>query len=179
VQDLAFESSDAVSLADCLDMAAGKTGALMSASAAIGAVLVGAGPETVQALSTFGAEAGIAFQLVDDLLGIWGQPETTGKPVFSDLVSRKKTLPVSYAIEHGDRAGRELRTWLARSAPPSADDLRHAAALVERAGGRRWATEECVRRTQAAVDAVDSVPMPEHAREELLRLARFLASRDA
>src|SRR5439155_14543220 len=81
VQDLAFERRADVTLPECLDMAAGKTGALLSASASIGAVLAGAPPAVVSALGTFGAHLGIAFQLIDDVLGIWGDPSVTGKPV--------------------------------------------------------------------------------------------------
>ena len=179
VQDLAFETSDVVSLTECIDMAAGKTGALMSASASIGAVLVGAAPEVVGALSTFGAQLGIAFQLEDDLLGIWGDPETTGKPVFSDLSSRKKTLPVTYAMEHGGSAGRELCDWMSRPQPPSTGDLHHLASLVERAGCRQWAVEESARRTSLAEDAICAVVLPERTRRELIELGRFLVGREA
>ena len=74
VQDVAFESRSDVTLDECLDMAGGKTGALLAASAAIGAVLAGAPEDVVDALTTFGGEVGLAFQLVDDVLGIWGDP---------------------------------------------------------------------------------------------------------
>ena len=59
------------------------------------------------------SELGLAFQLVDDLLGIWGDSELTGKPVGSDLRARKKSLPIAYALENGGRAGRQLASWLA------------------------------------------------------------------
>ena len=98
VQDVAFESRSDVTLDECLDMAGGKTGALLAASAAIGAVLAGAADDVVDALTTFGSQFGLAFQLVDDVLGIWGDPTVTGKPVYSDLRSRKKSLPVTYAL---------------------------------------------------------------------------------
>ena len=179
VQDLAFESTDAVSVTECLDMAAGKTGALMSASATVGAVLAGGNSDLLEALSTFGAQLGIAFQLVDDILGIWGDSATTGKPVFSDLSSRKKSLPVAYAMEHGGVAGRELHDWMVQDGTPEEAELRHAAELVERAGGRRWALAETERRSGLAEQALSSVPMPEQALSELLELARFLVSRQA
>ena len=115
--DVAFESRRAVSLDECVAMARGKTGPLMSASAAIGAVLAGAPTVVTDALAAYGDHVGLAFQLVDDLLGIWGRPEITGKPVYSDLRSHKKTLPVTWAIENGGTAGRELaHGWPRRSA---------------------------------------------------------------
>jgi len=79
--DLAFERRCDVTVDECLAMAAGKTGALLSCAAAIGAVLAGADRASVAALAAYGGELGLAFQLVDDLLGIWGDSGVTGKPV--------------------------------------------------------------------------------------------------
>ena len=98
VEDLAFERRATVRVEECVAMAAGKTGALLGCSAAIGAVLAGAPVETVAALQIYGEELGLAFQLVDDLLGIWGDSAVTGKPVGSDLRARKKSLPISWAL---------------------------------------------------------------------------------
>ncbi|MDQ3899699.1 MAG: polyprenyl synthetase family protein, partial [Actinomycetota bacterium] len=176
VQDVAFERRSEVSLAECLEMVSGKTGALLSASAAIGAVLAGAPTEVVNALATFGAELGIAFQLVDDLLGIWGDPATTGKPVFSDLRSRKKSLPVTYALSQGGSAGRELAAWLGGSA---AEGEAWAADLIESAGGRQWAADEARRRIEVATGALSSVPMPTGPRAELVAIAHFIVDREA
>jgi geranylgeranyl diphosphate synthase type I len=79
VADTAFENRSDVSLDECLAMAYGKTAALMVASAEIGAVLAGAPPSVRDALGAYGGHIGLAFQLVDDVLGIWGRPEVTGK----------------------------------------------------------------------------------------------------
>jgi geranylgeranyl diphosphate synthase type I len=181
VQDVAFEQRSDVTLAQCLEMVSGKTGALLSASAAIGAVLAGAPAEIVDAFSTFGAQLGIAFQLVDDLLGIWGDPAITGKPVFSDLRSRKKTLPVTYALTHGGTAGRELARWLAEPGTRGQSETGEAwaADLVEAAGGRDWAAAEAQRRIAAATDALARVPMRAGPREELVAIAHFIVAREA
>jgi geranylgeranyl diphosphate synthase type I len=176
VLDVAFEQRHDVTLNECLDMVSGKTGALLSASAAIGAVLAGAPAEVTNALSTFGAEIGIAFQLVDDLLGIWGDPATTGKPVFSDLRSRKKSLPVTYTLSQGGPAARELASWLGGSAP---DGEARAADLIEAAGGRRWSADEAHRRIEVATQALNAVPMPAGPRAELIAIAHFIVERQA
>ena len=154
VEDVAFEQRSDVGVEECLTMAAGKTGSLLATSAAIGAVLAGAPPALTAALHTFGAEVGAAFQLVDDLLGIWGDPAVTGKPVLSDLRSRKKSLPVTYAVHHGGADGREL----ARLARRHRRGRRGGAAPGRRArrerrraglGGRRGATADGARREGA------------------------------
>jgi geranylgeranyl diphosphate synthase type I len=178
--DTAFEKSQDVSLAECLDMAQGKTGALMSASAAIGAVLVGAPTAVTDALAAYGDHLGLAFQLVDDLLGIWGRPEITGKPVYSDLRSHKKTLPVTWAIENGGIAGRQLAAWLADELrDPTDAELAEIARLVEQGGGRAWAAEEAARRVVLAEEAVAHAGAPPEPAGQLRALARYLIDREA
>jgi geranylgeranyl diphosphate synthase type I len=184
-EDLAFEQRVWVDLAECRRMAAGKTGALLSASARTGAVLAGAPADVIEALGRYGEHVGMAFQLVDDVLGIWGDPEVTGKPVLSDLRSRKKTLPVAYVLSNrDDRAteAAELANWLAEpGSPDEADEagLHLIARLIEKAGGRSWAVAEAEREVELARAAVESVPLAEPARAELIALTRFLTSREA
>ena len=89
-------------MAECLDMELGKTSALLSCAVSLGAILAGAPDATVDALAEFGSHLGTAFQAIDDVLGIWGEPARTGKPVGSDLSQHKKTLPVSIALARGD-----------------------------------------------------------------------------
>ena len=178
--DIAFENRRAVSLDECIDMARGKTGALMSASAAIGAVLTGAPATVADALASYGGHVGLVFQLVDDLLGIWGQPEITGKPVYSDLRSRKKTLPVTWAIENGGTAGRELAAWLGGEARAATEgELVDVAELVEQIGGRAWAAKEAARSAALAEDAVAHAGVAPELRGQLRALARYLIDREA
>jgi geranylgeranyl diphosphate synthase, type I len=179
VLDVAFERRNDVNLTECVDMAAGKTGALLSASAEVGALLAGAPAAVSAAFAAYGCELGIAFQLVDDLLGIWGWPERTGKPVCSDLRSRKKTMPVVWAMSHGDAAGEELAAWLAGgSGEPTEVQLRHAADLVDRAGGRSWARAEARARVGRACAALAGVDLDPDHRRELEQLASFVVERD-
>jgi geranylgeranyl diphosphate synthase type I len=178
--DMAFENRHFVSLDECIDMARGKTAALMSASAAIGAVLAGAPVTVTNALATYGDQLGLVFQLIDDVLGIWGRPEITGKPVYSDLRSRKKTLPVTWVVENGGPAGRELAAWLADTSGGTSDgELADVAELVERGGGRTWAIEEAASRAALAEAAIAHVsPAAEHA-EQLRALVHYLIDREA
>ena len=86
-------------------------------------------------VAAFGRELGLAFQAVDDLLGIWGEPEVTGKPTWSDLRSQKKTLPVVFALSRDDARAEELRS-LFSNGPLEEAQVARAARLVERCGGR-------------------------------------------
>jgi geranylgeranyl diphosphate synthase, type I len=179
--DLAFERRTTVSVEECVSMAAGKTGALLACATAIGAVLAGAPAPIVAALQTFGDELGLAFQLVDDLLGIWGDTAVTGKPVGSDLRARKKSLPIAYAISSGTPAGDELTAWLNESVAERGDtdeQIEHAAQLVDAAGGRQWAQTEAEARLAAGARALASVELDQTAREELMAMGRFVLVRN-
>ncbi len=97
-------------------MAEHKTGALLGCAAALGAQLSGAPDGAVAALDRAGRHLGVAFQAVDDLLGVWGDPAVTGKPVHGDLRQRKKTFPVLAALAAGGaRHGSSRRCWSHRT----------------------------------------------------------------
>jgi geranylgeranyl diphosphate synthase type I len=180
--DTAFETRSDVTLDECVEMAWGKTAALMAASAVSGAALAGARPSVRDALGAYGGHTGLAFQLVDDLLGIWGRPDITGKPVYSDLRSRKKTLPVTWTIQHGGKAGRRLAGWLAdeaRARAASNDELAEVARWVDQGGGRAWASEEAHRRVGLGLDALSRAAVPDGPAAELQCLARYLLEREA
>ncbi|MCL9797206.1 polyprenyl synthetase family protein, partial [Frankia sp. AgKG'84/4] len=177
-EDLMFEHRSDVTVADTLRMEDGKTGALLACSASLGAVLAGAPQETVDALAEYGSRLGTAFQLIDDLLGIWGDPTVTGKPVLSDLRSRKKSVPVVVALEAGGAAADELRAFLTSTGDSTEAELAHIAELVERAGGRDWTTAEADRQLKACENVLRSLSMPAEVEAELLALARFVTERD-
>lgn len=136
--DCAFQDRPDVGVAECQSMAEMKTGALLGCSCALGALAAGADPRTVDLLDRWGRRMGQAFQLVDDLLGIWGDPAVTGKPAHSDLASGKKSMPVVAALASGTPAGTALHHLLAKSEPLTPADQIHAADLIEAAGARTW-----------------------------------------
>lgn len=150
-----------------------KTGSLLGGAAALGARLGGAPPTVVSALDRAGRHLGIAFQVVDDVLGIWGDPAVTGNPVHGDLRERKKTFPVLAALDAPCPAAGRLAVVL-----ESGGDLAQAAALIEEAGGREAALAEA-RRHIAAVEAVlADAPLAAGASDELRALLEFLVRRD-
>ncbi|MFE7528456.1 family 2 encapsulin nanocompartment cargo protein polyprenyl transferase [Kitasatospora sp. NPDC057542] len=175
--DCAFERRNDVSLPECLAMAEAKTGALLGAACAMGALYGGASEEAAQALDGFGREIGLAFQLIDDLIGIWGDPAVTGKPVGADLVARKKSLPVVAALGSGTVEGKRLGELYALERPLSPEELTQCAADVEAAGGRGWAQgESCERMAAAMAQLAAAVPEPAAA-DELLALAELVTRR--
>jgi geranylgeranyl diphosphate synthase, type I len=177
--DLAFEKRDDVSLSECLTMAGDKTAALMACACSIGAVYLGAPPALAMSLAGFGAHVGLAFQLTDDLLGIWGAPEITGKPVRADLRARKKSLPVVAALTSGTSQGRELSDLLGRPEPLSEEDLVLAAKLVEAADGKRWAEAEADTQLAEAERCLAETDMPADVRAEFSAIAQFITTRQS
>ena len=175
--DLAFERRDDVTVTECMDMAADKTAALMACACSIGAIYVGGPPAVAMGLAGFGAHAGLAFQLTDDLLGIWGAPEVTGKPVRSDLRARKRSLPVVAALTSGTEAGAELAALLAAPDPLSEADLLRAADLVAAAGGRAWAEAESDAALKSALRCLDETDIADDVRAELTGIAEFITAR--
>ncbi|MEV6952285.1 family 2 encapsulin nanocompartment cargo protein polyprenyl transferase [Streptomyces sp. NPDC051183] len=173
--DCAFEQREDVSLDECLTMATAKTGALLGCACALGALYAGAGADEVDAMDAFGREAGLAFQLIDDLIGIWGDPGHTGKPAGADLLVRKKSLPVVAALTSGTAAGEELAALYA--GPMTGDDVRRAAEAVDRAGGRDWAQAHAADRMGRAVQQLSRAVPDLGAAGGLLALAEFVTRR--
>ncbi|HZQ75755.1 MAG TPA: polyprenyl synthetase family protein [Acidimicrobiia bacterium] len=178
--DMAFERRTDVTLEECVAMAEAKTGALLACAASIGAVLAGAGDAVTEPLRRFGEELGLAFQATDDLLGIWGDPERTGKPVWSDLRQGKKTLPITAALSLGGASAAELRSLLLTGLGTETDFAR-AAALIEACGGREATAElaaGCSDRAHAALDELPVTGDGALAVSELRDLTDFLLERD-
>ncbi|USQ83421.1 polyprenyl synthetase family protein [Streptomyces phaeoluteigriseus] len=166
-----------VTLDEVLAMAEAKTGALLGCACALGALYAGAPEEDVEALDAFGREAGLAFQLIDDVIGIWGDPRHTGKPAGADLVARKKSLPVVAALGSGTPAATELAELYALPREQGDDDVERMTLAVERAGGREWAQEQAAdRMARAMSELARAIPDPEAA-GGLLSLAEFVTRR--
>jgi geranylgeranyl diphosphate synthase type I len=175
--DLDFERRDDVQVAECLDMEADKTAALMACACSIGAIYTGAPASLVLSLAEFGTGAGLAFQLADDMLGIWGAPAVTGKPVGSDLRARKKSMPVVAALTSGTEASAELAELLAGQEPLTEQQVARATWLVEQAGGRDQTEAMAAKALDSAFGALGRADMPEDVRAELSGIAEFITAR--
>ncbi|GHB23088.1 family 2 encapsulin nanocompartment cargo protein polyprenyl transferase [Streptomyces chryseus] len=175
--DCAFERRGPrdVSLDECLTMAEAKTGALLGCACALGALYAGADEDEVAAMDAFGREAGLAFQLIDDLIGIWGDPSHTGKPTGADLVAHKKSLPVVAALSADNEAATELAALYAGPLDEAA--VRRAADAVDRAGGRDWAQGHAADRMGRAVRHLSRAVPDLGAAGDLLSLAEFVTRR--
>ena len=176
--DCSFETRERVALDECLRMAEAKTGALLGCACAIGALYAHASASTVAAMDGFGRRIGLAFQLADDLIGIWGDPRVTGKPAGADLVSRKKSLPVVAALATGTPDADTLAALYRTAGTLTPDQVQAAADAVERAGGRDWAQAQAADYMADAVDHLALAVPDAEAAEDLLTLAELATRRE-
>jgi geranylgeranyl diphosphate synthase type I len=174
-QDADLDRRTDGTLAECVTMEQNKTAALLGASVAIGAVLAEAPAGTPTALERYGVELGLAFQAIDDVLGIWGDPRVTGKPVGSDLRERKKSLPVMLAIAAGGTlAGRLREAFRHEMTEDVITDLsRRLAAADIKAQVEARADDHVA----AALDALTGQPIDAAVAAELDALAHFIVER--
>ncbi|MEZ4554797.1 MAG: polyprenyl synthetase family protein [Dehalococcoidia bacterium] len=167
--DISFEDRNDVTRAEYLAMTAGKTAAMFSAPFAIGALLGGASGDLVTAFREFGYHVGLAFQAMDDILGIWGEPEVTGKPVGDDLASRKMTYPVIAAMASPAVGAALVEAYAEPTA--TVESLRE---LVVQGEGRTHTEhfmQSAVESALAALGAAALSPAAEALFEEFARLA--------
>jgi geranylgeranyl diphosphate synthase type I len=176
--DLSFERREDIELGECWEMIGGKTGALFGCSCSLGALTGGATALQAKLLREFGCHFGRAFQLADDLLGIWGDPRVTGKPVYSDLINRKKSLPVTAALNSGTAPGHELAELYRCGQPFAPGALAHVADLVERAGALDWARRTAADEMEMAAECLVAADCRPEAAVALSELTLLLIKRD-
>jgi geranylgeranyl diphosphate synthase type I len=155
--DMSFEERIDITESDYLAMISRKTAALIAAATGLGAVLGEASQEQAMALFDFGESLGLAFQIEDDILGIWGTEAETGKPDAHDIWGRKKTLPIIHALAHADATDAEdLRRIFANKAL-SAADVATVLEILARTGSRGYSAGVARFYHEAALAALDKV----------------------
>ncbi|MFL5807553.1 MAG: polyprenyl synthetase family protein [Roseiflexaceae bacterium] len=153
--DLSYEGDLSIGEADYLAMISRKTAALVAAAGGLGAIVGGADGATAKALFDFGQNLGLAFQVQDDVLGIWGDPAVTGKPAAGDLYRRKLSLPIIHALRCAEQ--RENLAQLYGKNRASDQDVRRMLAILEQAGARGYAEGVAAFYHKEALTALDTV----------------------
>jgi geranylgeranyl diphosphate synthase type I len=176
-EDVVFEGALGIGVDQYLRMAAGKTGSLMGCACALGGTLAGAPPGRVEGLRDFGRHLGVAFQCVDDLLGIWGSSERSGKPVGADVRARKMSLPVLTALADEGEAGARLAELYGSAGPLGDAEVELATALITRAGGREATQQEADRQIAAAMRALSRAEPAPAAYRQLHDFAMLMSDR--
>lgn len=170
--DMSYEERKDLSIEDYWPMIGGKTSALLSACTHIGALLGNAGEAAQEAYRQFGYHLGLAFQVQDDILGIWGDESITGKSAASDLVEGKNSLPVLYAL---GKNGKFAERW--KQGPITASEVGTVASQLESEGARKYAEEVSEKETEKALSYLEDANPQGEAGESILKLANMLLKR--
>jgi geranylgeranyl diphosphate synthase type I len=176
--DIGFEDEREVSVEAYLDMIAKKTGALLEASLRLG-VLVAVDDELqVKRLARCGQLLGLVFQIRDDILGVWGAADVTGKPVAADIRRRKKSLPVVYAMSVAQAKEREQLLRVYSQGTPGDDEVATVLQLLDSHKAHDYCQQMAQERVEQALAELAPVDIEPTARREFEAVARFLLERD-
>ncbi len=176
--DLEFEQRLDVTPQEYLDMISLKTGALISCAMEMGSLVGSEDPSTVALFLQSGLHIGQLFQLRDDVLGIWGDSATTGKPMHSDIQRKKKTFPVVYAFQHATGAGAKTLHRLYQKEQLHGDDVRQVVEVVEATGARREAHRRASMLADQALESLLPVELAANSRRDMEDLVSFLLYRE-
>jgi len=170
--DMSYEERNDLGVDDYWPMVAGKTAALLSACCHIGALLGGADETKQEAYRSFGQYLGLAFQVQDDILGIWGDESVTGKSVASDLVEGKNSLPVLAGLSAN---GKFAERW--RQGPIMVHEVEIMARLLSTEGGYAAAYDAAQQMTDLALLNLQEADPQGDAGDALYELADKLLKR--
>ena len=176
--DLQFEGRHDISMSDYLNMISCKTGALIRCSLNLGAV-VGAQEQGVgDAFKESGRAMGYVFQIIDDVLGVWGDEETTGKPVGADIRRKKNSYPVVYTMGRANDKDQKMLNEIYEKDELDDSDVDSVLAVMDRLDVKNQAQQEAEKYANVALESLAPVELSREARQEVEDLAHFLLVRD-
>ena len=177
--DMDYETRNDVTVDEYINMIRLKTSVLLGCALKTGALLADASDEDAAAIYEAGVNMGLAFQLRDDMLDVWGDPKTFGKEIGGDIMNNKKTFLLINAmlLAKGDDAD-ELRHWLNDPYASREDKVAGVTALYERLGVRELAEEAIAKYNDLAIAAFNKLKISDEDRQAFIALANRLAGRN-
>jgi geranylgeranyl diphosphate synthase type II len=177
--DVDFETQEQVTIDEYLKMIRLKTSVLLANALQTGAYIAGADEQAQEALYEFGINIGLAFQIQDDILDVWGDPKTFGKAVGGDISCNKKTFVYLEAMrrESEEAKGGRLETWYSQVLEDNTEKIAAVKEIFEQLGVRETCEKVVENYTQTALDILEKLPQNE-ASEELRKLAKKLNARN-
>jgi geranylgeranyl diphosphate synthase type II len=175
-QDIDFEKRESVSYGEYLKMIELKTSVLLAASLKLGAILGGAGQRNQDLIYNFGRKLGLAFQVQDDYLDAFGNPEKFGKQVGGDILANKKTFLLIHAMETASSAQKKKLKELA--VENSVDKVNEVIAIYRACNADEWALQLKNKFLDEAFEHLEDIAVLSKRKEPLKELAHFLIKRD-
>ena len=176
--DLTYEGRPDIEIDEYLDMISRKTGALIRSSLKLGAVIGTEDEATIEALMECGRSLGYLFQIRDDVLGVWGDQRTTGKPVGADIRRKKNSFPVVYAMSRATgQDGELLRRTYSKDALDD-EDVATVLGVMERVKTKEYAQSLAAEHADNALDAVSGIDLAPNTFRQLEELVQFLMVRE-
>ncbi|MBZ0241641.1 MAG: polyprenyl synthetase family protein [Bacteroidales bacterium] len=178
--DMEFETDSEVTLADYLEMIRLKTAVLLGASLKIGALVASAEKQAVKAIYDFGIALGMAFQLKDDLLDVYGNQDDFGKVNGGDIAANKKTFLLLKALEIADKADHDRLTELydSQNTIAEAEKIKAVIAIFEKLEIKQAVESAMEEYYQQAIHLLRDIDAPEDKKEDLASFAGFLYTRN-
>lgn len=178
--DMDFETTTKVSIPLYIKMIGLKTSVLLAACMKIGAVIGGARHEDAEHIYEFGKNLGIAFQLHDDILDVFGQSHKVGKQIGGDIVSNKKTYLLLKAIDMADRYKKEeLLMWMNAPEDNAAEKVEAVKAIYEYLGVKALAETEMMKFYDKSLLHLNQIPCNTDKKQQLINFAANLMQRES
>ena len=176
--DMSFEKRKKISMKEYLEMIGKKTAALISASCYTGAILGTENKELQERFKNFGYNIGISFQIVDDIIGIWGKEEKTGKPEKSDIEKKKKSMPIVYAFEKASKEDVDKLIKIYSKREIKREDRENVVEILEKINAK----EECKKLAESykkqAINELEKTGIDNMAMQKIKEIAEFLTKRE-
>jgi len=176
--DLFFQHKTDVTIAEYIDMIGLKTGALIGTTLFVGATIGANRTKVASSLYSIGAGLGLAFQIWDDILGIWGVSSQMGKAVGEDIINKKKSLPIIYLWEHSDEPKKDALRNIYSKDVITNEDVELIMAMLDRIEARPFSEHLAERYFDEAMVSLDRLPLFNPAADELKSLCATVVQRN-
>ncbi len=177
--DMDFEQRNDVTVEEYMKMIRLKTSVLLGCSCKVGAIVARTNQENADKIYEMAVNLGIAFQLQDDYLDVWGDPATFGKAIGGDIVNNKKTFLLINAIDQaGGNDAKALKHWLADSTSPKQEKIQAVTAIYEKLGIKDQARNAIIKYSHQALDLLHETKMSYDAYKVFESIINQLADRD-
>ena len=175
--DVAFEGRSDIGMESYLDMISRKTGALIRTSMHVGAIVGTDDQKVIESLRECGRSLGYVFQIRDDVLGIWSQEKTTGKPVGADVRRRKNSFPIVHAMSHADRVQKQALEHVYEKGDVTDGDVDVVLEIMDCLGTEEFANSMAAEHCERGLERLKGIEMHPDVRAEIEELSTFLLVR--